>query len=75
MNPNHENIFVGMFTRPETDEEKLTRLLNQERQKTKHLNTVLDRTKALASAITSALQNNDRETALQLLYLLSDVVA
>lgn len=76
MNPNgHENIFIGMFGLNETKEEKLVKQLKTEKEKNKHLNTVLDRAKALATAITAALQNNDRETALQLTYLLSDIVA
>lgn len=63
-----------MFGTCLTNEEKLARQLENKKEEVRHLNTVIDRVRALQTAITKALQDGDRETALQLSYLLGDIL-
>lgn len=57
-----------------SNEERLARQLEAKKEEVRHLNTVMDRARALQTAITKALQDGDRETALQLSYLLGDIL-
>lgn len=67
-------LFGAMWPfREESEEEKLQRLLDESRATGKELAKKLERSKALSTAIVKAIQDNDRDTALQLAYILQEV--